>query len=149
MLTLQKQEIKPIFTKEMIQEKIKELASVLNNEYGTEEVCIICVLKGSIMFTVDLIKHLKMPLKVEFIRLSSYGSGTVSTGKVNAVDISLPDLNNRNVLIIEDIIDTGHTARFLTNFIQQNFKVKTYKFISLLDKKCRREVDMKPDRVRS
>ena len=145
MITLEKQEIKPIFTAEMIQNRIQEMASILNEEYGTEDVCVICVLKGSIMFTVDLIKHLKMPLEVEFIRLSSYGSGTISTGKVNAVDISLPDLNNRNVLIIEDIIDTGYTAQFLTNFIKQNFKVKSYKFISLLDKKCRREVDIKAD----
>ena len=97
------------------------------------------------MFTVDLVKHLKMPLRMEFIRLSSYGSGFTSTGKVNAVDITLPDLNNKNVLIIEDIIDTGHTAEFLINFITSNLKPKTLKFCSLLDKKCKREVDINAD----
>jgi hypoxanthine phosphoribosyltransferase len=86
-----------------------------------------------------------MPLKTEFIRLSSYGSATVSSGKVNAVDISLPDLNDKNVLIVEDIIDTGHTAQFLTNFINSNFKVKSYKFIALLDKRCKRQVAINPD----
>lgn len=97
------------------------------------------------MFMTDLSKSLKMPLKMEFIRLSSYGSGFTSTGKVNAVDISLPDLNDKNVLIIEDIIDTGHTAKFLMDFIKHNFKTKSLKFCSLLDKKVKREVDIDPD----
>ena len=85
------------------------------------------------MFAVDLVKNLKMPLKMEFIRLSSYGTGTVSTGKVHAVDISLPDLNDKNVLIIEDIIDTGHTAKFLLDFINNNFRIhgfsKNYNYL--------------------
>ena len=82
---------------------------------------------------------------MEFIRLSSYGSGFTSSGKVNTVDISLPDLNGKNVLIIEDIIDTGHTAKFLVDFINHNFKTKSLKFCSLLDKKIKREVDIDPD----
>lgn len=128
-----------------IQTRISEMADVLNSEYKNEEVYVVCVLKGSVMFTVDLIKYLTMPLRTEFIRLSSYGSGYTSSGKVNAVDISLPDLNGKNVLVIEDIIDTGHTAQFLTSFINHNFKTKSFKFISLLDKKCKREVDINPD----
>lgn len=128
-----------------IQTRIKEMARVLNDEYKDSEVYVVCVLKGSVMFTVDLIKHLTMPLRTEFIRLSSYGSGYTSSGKVNAVDISLPDLNGKNVLVIEDIIDTGHTAQFLTSFIRHNFKTNSFKFISLLDKKCKREVDINPD----
>ena len=134
-----------LFTEEQIQQKIKEIAESINDEYGNAAVYVICVLKGSIMFTVDLIKHLKMPLRTEFIRLSSYGANYTSSGKVSAVDISLPDLNEQNVLIVEDIIDTGHTAKFLTDFIQHNFKVKSLKFISLLDKRCKRVVDINPD----
>ena len=86
-----------------------------------------------------------MPLKMEFIRLSSYGTGMVTSGKVNAVDISLPDLNGKNVLIIEDIVDTGITAKFLTDFIGGNFKTKSTKFCSLLDKKITRQADIEPD----
>ena len=86
-----------------------------------------------------------MPVKMEFIRLSSYGSAFTSTGKVNAVDISLPDLNDKNVLVIEDIIDTGHTAKFLVDFINLNFHTKTVKFCSLLDKKIKRQVNIDPD----
>ncbi len=145
MKTIEKSDIKILLDEATIQTRIKKLAEELNSEYKDSEVYVICVLKGSIMFTVDLIKHLTMPLKTEFIRLSSYGSNMTSSGKVNAVDISLPDLNGKNVLIVEDIIDTGHTAQFLTSFINHNFKVKTYKFISLLDKRCKREVNINPD----
>ena len=97
------------------------------------------------MFMVDLCKHLKMPVKMEFIRLSSYGSGTKFSGKVNAVDIKLPDLNEKNVLIIEDIIDTGHTAKFLMDFLNHNFSFKDINFCALLDKKIKRVVDIKAD----
>ena len=138
-------DLKILFTEEKIQNAIKSLGNRLNNEYKNEELYLICVLKGSVMFMVDLSKQLKMPLKMEFIRLSSYGSGFSSTGKVNAVDISLPDLNDKNVLIIEDIIDTGHTAKFLVDFIKHNFRTKSLKFCSLLDKKIKREVNIDPD----
>ena len=138
-------DLKVLFTVEEIQKSVKVLGEKLNNDYGSEELYLICVLKGSVMFTVDLSKHLKMPLRMEFIRLSSYGSGFASTGKVNAVDISLPDLNDKNVLIVEDIIDTGHTARFLVDFIRHNFRTKSLKFCSLLDKKIKREVEIDPD----
>lgn len=130
---------------EELQRAIAALGAKLNKIYAGEELYVICVLKGSVMFMVDLSKHLKMPLKMEFIRLSSYGSAFTSSGKVNAVDISLPDLNGKNVLIVEDIIDTGHTAKFLIDFINLNFKAKTLKFCSLMDKKVKREVDIDAD----
>lgn len=136
---------KILISEQEIQFKIKDLADTFNKIYKDEEVYLICVLKGSIMFMVDLAKHLTMPVKMEFIRLSSYGSGTTSSGKVNAVNIKLPDLNGKNVIVIEDIIDTGHTAKFLTDFMNQNFKMKSFKFCSLLDKKSRREVDINAD----
>lgn len=138
-------DLKVLYDREAIQSVIKKLGEVLNSSYGDDELYIICVLKGAVMFMTDLAKHLKMPLRMEFIRLSSYGSGFTSGGKVNAVDISLPDLNDKNVLIVEDIIDTGHTAKFLMDFIRHNFKTKSLKFCSLLDKKVKREVEIDPD----
>ena len=138
-------ELKVLFSEEAIQKRIKELANEMNNFYKGEEVYAICVLKGAVMFATDLVKYLDMPLKMEFIRLSSYGTGTTSTGKVNAVDISLPDLNGKNVLIIEDIVDTGLTAKFLMDFMHCNFKTKSTKFCSLLDKKITRQTDIEPD----
>ncbi len=138
-------DLKVLFSENEIQNAIKKLGEKINADYEGEELFLICVLKGAVMFMVDLAKHLKMPVDMEFIRLSSYGSGFTSTGKVNAVDISLPDLNGKNVLIIEDIIDTGHTARFLMDFMNHNFKAKSVKFCSLLDKRIKREVDINPD----
>src|SRR5574344_1894901 len=126
------EELKTLFSEEDLQNRIKALAKELNTFYKGEEVIAVCVLKGAVMFATDLVKYLDMPLKLEFIRLSSYGSSTSTSGKVNAVDIKLPDLNGKNVLIIEDIVDTGLTA-------------KTLKFCSLLDKKSTRKVDVEPD----
>ena len=145
MKMIKESDLKMLFSEDMIQKSITELGLQLNKDYKNEDLYLICVLKGSVMFMVDLAKHLKMPVNMEFIKLSSYGSGFTSTGRVSAVDISLPDLNQKNVLIIEDIIDTGHTAKFLTDFINHNFKPKSLKFCSLLDKKCKREVDIDPD----
>ena len=97
------------------------------------------------MFATDLVKKMNIPVKMEFIRLSSYGGNTTSSGKVNAVDIALPDLNNKNVIIIEDIVDTGITAKFLIDFINLNFHTKTTIFCSLLDKKITRKTNVAPD----
>lgn len=145
MKPITEKDIKVLFTEEDIQTRIKELAKELNKEYAEQELYAICVLKGSVMFMVDFLKHITVPTRMEFIRLSSYGSNYTSTGEIHAVDLSLPDLNGKNVIIIEDIVDTGHTAQFLTTYLKHHFKMKSYKFISLLDKKCRREVEIEPD----
>ncbi len=139
------EDLKILFSENEIQNKIKELADEMNKFYNGEEVIAICVLKGAVMFATDLVKHLNMPLKMEFIRLSSYGTGFNTSGKVNAVDISLPDLNGKNVLIIEDIVDTGLTAKFLMDFMNTNFHTKSTKFCSLLDKKITRKTEIEPD----
>lgn len=144
-MEIKESDLKVLFTEEQIQKRIKELAEEMNKFYKGEDVYAICVLKGAVLFAVDIVRHMNMPLKMEFIRLSSYGTGMTTSGKVNAVDISLPDLNGKNVLIIEDIVDTGLTAKFLMDFIHCNFKTRSTKFCSLLDKKITRKVDIEPD----
>ncbi|MBQ9688270.1 hypoxanthine phosphoribosyltransferase [bacterium] len=144
-MQIKKQDITPLYTQEIIENTIKEIATQINNDYKDEKIYVVCVLKGAVMFATELVKYLDMPLKMEFVRLSSYGNSRTSSGKVNAVDISLPDLNDENVLIVEDMIDTGLTAKFLTDFINNNFKTKSTKFCSLLDKKSCRKVDIEPD----
>lgn len=139
--------MKPLLSEDEIQAKIKEIAAKINFNYLDQEICVICVLKGSVMFCADLIKRLNCDIKLEFIRLSSYGSSVTSSGKVNAVDISLPDLNGKNVLIVEDIVDTGLTAKFLLDFLQNNFRTKSTRLCSLLDKKCKRKVEIDADYV--
>ena len=139
------EDIHVLYSQEELQKRIKELAEELNNHFKGEDIFAICVLKGSVMFFADLVEHLTMPLKMEFIRLSSYGSNYSSSGKVKAVNLSLPDINGKNVLIVEDIIDTGHTAKFLLDFIGHNFQTKSTTFCSLLNKKSKRVVDVDAD----
>lgn len=138
-------DVKVLITEDQIRQRIKELAAGVNEDFGSEELYVICVLKGAVIFAADLVRELKMPVKMEFIRLSSYGGSRTSSGKVNAVDITLPDLNNKNVLIVEDIVDTGLTAKFLLDFIGLNFKTKSTKFCAFLDKKIFRQTDIEPD----
>lgn len=140
-------DIKPLFSEEEIQNRVKQVAAEIDSFYKGEEVYVICVLKGAAIFGADLVKSIKSSVKMEFIRLSSYGSSTQTSGKVNAVDIALPDLNDKHVLIVEDIVDTGLTAKFLLDFINLNFKTKTTKFCSLLDKKCYRKTEIEVDYV--
>lgn len=139
------EDIHVLYSQEELQKRIKELAEELNNHFKGEDIFAICVLKGSVMFFTDLVEHLTMPLKMEFIRLSSYGSNYSSSGKVKAVNLSLPDINGKNVLIVEDIIDTGHTAKFLLDFLGHNFQTKSTTFCSLLNKKSKRVVDVDAD----
>ncbi len=137
--------IKILHDEMTVQSGIKDLAQKLNAEYKGKEIVLIGVLKGAVMFTVDLAKFLTMPVKMEFIKLSSYGSNTCSSGKVKALDLTLPDLSGKNVIISEDIIDSGHTAKFLIDYIKHNYQVESLKFCTLLNKKIRREVDIDSD----
>lgn len=146
-MIIEKEKMKILYTESDIQQRVKGVAAEINSRFAEEELYVICVLKGAVMFAADLVKFLTMPVKMEFIRLSSYGSSMSTSGKVNAVDISLPDLNEKNVLIVEDIVDTGLTAKFLLDFINNNFRTKTTEFCSLLDKKCFRRTEIEPDYV--
>ena len=138
-------DVKELIPADKIQARIRELGSELNELYNGEEVCVICVLKGSVMFAADLVREFNFPVTLEFIRLSSYGSSTTTSGKVHAIDIKLPILDEKNVLIVEDIVDTGLTAKFLLEYISSNFNTKSTKFVSLLDKKISRKVELEPD----
>lgn len=137
--------IKILFSEEEIQKKIKELAVKINNDYKGEEICVICVLKGSAPFCVDLIKRINLPLTLEFIRVSTYEAET-STGKINQLDMTLPSLDDKNVLIVEDIVDTGFTVDFLINsFKLKNKNIKSLKIVSLLNKTIARKNNVKVD----
>lgn len=138
--------LKILHTEKTISNRVKELAEEINTTFGTEEdLTLVCVLKGSSMFFCDLAKHLKMPLQMEFIRVSSYGNDKVSSGNVQALDLTLPNLENKNVLIVEDIIDTGCTMEFLTSVLNRTHKPKSLKLITFLNKKCARKVPLEPD----
>lgn len=139
-------DLKVLISEEEIQNKLNVIAKDIENVFPPdEEIYVVCVLKGSVMFCVDLVKHFKRNILMEFIRISSYGQETRSTNNLQAIDLTLPDLHNKNVLIVEDIIDTGLTARFLTDLFKIKHQPKKLVFVSLLNKKCARQVDIEPD----
>lgn len=145
-----KKELKTLIKSEDLFEKIEKLADEINSYYEAhfgldEELTIVCVLKGAVMFFAELSKYLKMPLRMEFVSLSSYGAGEKSSGKVSALNLSLPPLENKNVLVVEDIMDTGLTLKFLLDFIKTKCKAQDVKLACLCDKKCARKYDIAPD----
>ena len=108
---------------------------------------VISVLKGAFVFASDLIRELSIPLQLEFVRISSYGSKHFSSGKIEAPLLLLPDLMGRDILIVEDIVDSGRTISFLKEYLYDQFKPKTLKVACLLNKQARREVNVKPDYI--
>lgn len=139
-------DLRVLISEEEIQEKLKKFAKDIENAFPKdEEIYVICVLKGSVMFCSDLVKHFNNPIQMEFIRISSYGHEQKSTSNLQAIDLTLPNLHDKNVLIVEDIIDTGLTARFLTDLFKIKHHPKKLLFVSLLNKKCARQIEIEPD----
>lgn len=139
-------ELKTLIDDVALQKRIKELAEEINDYYGCEkEITAICVLKGAVMFFCELVKYLKMPVRMEFVSLSSYGCSKTSSGRVSALNVSLPPLENERVLVVEDIMDTGLTLKFLMDYLVDKCNVKDAKLAVLLDKKCARKYDITPD----
>jgi hypoxanthine phosphoribosyltransferase len=143
--------IKVVYSELKIKKAVSSLAKKINNDYSkkkiTKPIVVISVLKGAFMFTSDLIKRIEHPLQIEFVRISSYGSKEVSSGKIDAPMLTLPDLSGRDILIIEDIIDSGRTIGFLKEYIVTQYKPKSLRVACLLNKDERREVNVKADYV--
>lgn len=142
------EDLKVLYSQEALAKRTKEIADKINKDFkDADSLVAIGVLCGSMLFLADLVKHLKMPVQLEFIRLSSYGNKQESSGKIKPVDLTLPSLEDKNVLIVEDIIDTGLTATFLIDYIKFQHKAKCIKFATLLDKKCARQHEVPIDYI--
>lgn len=125
-----------LISEEEIALRIDALAKAINEEFNGQELVVICVLKGAFMFCSDLIKKIELPVRLEFIQLSSYGEGTKSAGNVKVeMDLS-GSINNQNVLIVEDIVDTGLTIKTLSEMLEVR-NPKSLKLASLLYKPSR------------
>lgn len=125
---------------------VKKLADQISRDYAEKELILVCILKGAFMFLSDLIRHLRVPVMVDFVRLASYGAGTQSSGLVEITkDIETP-VEGKEVLIIEDIVDSGRTLQFLKERLELS-RPRSVKICTLLDKKARREVKIDPDYV--
>ena len=130
-------EIKTLIDVEKLQKRIEEMAQQIEEEYKGKEITLICILKGSVFFTVDLAKRINGDVKLEFIRVSSYGEGTESSGEIK-MKLDLKDsINGKDVIVIEDIIDTGRTLSYLIEYLKMK-KPTSVKLCTLLDKPDRR-----------
>lgn len=139
--------ITPFITQEQIQNRVEALGQELNTLYDSvEELIIICILKGGVMFAADLMKQLTVPCQLEFVRLASY-EGQKSTGTVRPVDLSLPSLNHKHVLLVEDIIDTGLTLSFFIDYLKSLHQPASLRLAVLLDKKEARQQHVQVDFV--
>src|SRR4030042_742368 len=136
--------LNPLLSREQIDSIIRGLANQISNDYRGKELVLVCILKGAFMFLSDLVRHLEIPVKIDFVRLASYGSGMKTSGRIEITkDVELP-VEGKDLLIADDIIDSGHTLQFLKDRIILS-NPRSVKICALLDKKTRREVEMKAD----
>ena len=133
-----------LLTRQEIEAAVSRVATEITRDYHDKHPLLIGVLKGSFMFMADLIRRLDFPLEVEFIGLSSYGKGSQTSGKIRLVQGLHSPIKDRNILVIEDIIDTGLTAAFLLDYLQKK-KPASLKLCALTDKPSRRRVPVTID----
>ena len=136
--------IEIMYNEEEINKRIIELSKKLNNYYKGESIIIMCILKGSFIFVSDLVRKLDMPLKIDFLKASSYRDKTYSEGEVDIEDDIRLDLSNQNVLIVDDIIDSGYTLEKIVTLIK-NKSPKSVKLCTLFNKEERREANIESD----
>jgi hypoxanthine phosphoribosyltransferase len=135
-----------LITEEQIQRRVAELAEEISRDYEGKEVILVGVLKGAFVFLADLMRKLKIPSRVDFLAVSSYGKFTESTGQVKILkDLDYP-IENEDVLIVEDILDTGLTLSYIYSLLKER-NPRSLKTVVLLDKPEKRVVDFKADYV--
>lgn len=138
--------LKKLFSRDEIDNAVKRLASQIENDYGDQKIVFICLLKGSFMFTSDLIRKIRNPSRIDFIRASSYGSGKSSKGEVTIAKDIEEGVEGENVIIVEDIIDSGLTLTSVRNLLL-NRNPKSLRICALLDKRARRKTEIEADYV--
>jgi hypoxanthine phosphoribosyltransferase len=137
-------EMRTHLCREDIEKAIERLAGEINKDYRDKNPLVIGVLAGSFIFLADLVRKLDFPLEIDFTRLCSYGSGTESSGKVKMLLEPLNPVRGRDILIVEDIADTGYSLSFLMDYLQKK-EPKSLKLCVLADKPSRREVPIHID----
>ena len=136
-----------LVTEDEIEQIVTRLGKEIDRDYADKNLVIVCVLKGSVMFTIDLSKKLNTVCEMEFVRTYSYGNGTESNGEVQMkIDFDRPDMADCDVLIIEDIVDSGNTLKFLVDHIKSKGP-RSVKTCAFLDKPSRRKIDIAPDYI--
>ncbi len=135
---------KVLFSKEQLAKRIKELAAQLDKDYADKTPLMVAILKGSVMFFTDLIREMTLPLEIDFMSISSYGSGVKSSGEVKMIKDLDNKIEGKDVIIVEDIVDSGYTMKYLTHLLEAR-NPSSIKICALLDKPSRRETDVAVD----
>lgn len=135
-----------LISEEDMFKRIEILGKQISKDYKGKEIAAICVLKGGVMFMADLVKHIDVPLSMDFMAVSSYGNETSSTGVVKIIKDLDESIEGKEVLIVEDIIDSGRTLSYLVNILQDR-NPNSIKICTLLDKPERRIVNVDVDYV--
>lgn len=138
------EKISVLIPEEEIRKRIAEVGAQLSRDYEGEEVLMICILRGGVFFACELAKHLTVPVSMDFMCVSSYGSGTVSSGRVKIIKDLDENIEGKHLLIAEDIVDSGNTLSTLIKILQVR-KPASIRLCTLLDKPERRVVDIKAD----
>lgn len=136
-----------LLTEDQIKVRVSQLAKEIDRDYRDDDgkLLLLCILKGSVVFMADLMKAISIPVDIDFMKVSSYGAGTQTSGDIKILlDLHRSDLNKCNVVVVEDIIDSGRTLSHLKKYLELR-GVKSVKTCTLLDKPERREVDFTPD----
>ncbi|TBL69033.1 hypoxanthine phosphoribosyltransferase [Paenibacillus thalictri] len=133
-----------LYSEQQIQEKVKEMGEMISRDFEGRNPLVICVLKGAFIFMADLVKQIAVPLEIDFMAVSSYGVSTKSSGVVKIIkDLDVP-VEGRNVLIIEDIIDSGLTLSYLIDVLERR-NARSVTVAALFDKPARRTAELDAD----
>ena len=135
-----------MITEEEIEKRIKEIADQINKDFAGQEVHLVCVLRGGSFFMCELAKSIELPVTLDFISCSSYGNDTKSSGVVRIVKDLSDSIVDKNVIVIEDVVDTGRTLKYLLKMLSER-QPRSLKLCSLLDKPSRRVTEVDTDYI--
>ncbi|MCQ2386350.1 MAG: hypoxanthine phosphoribosyltransferase [Clostridia bacterium] len=138
-----------LFSRQQLDEITTEVAEKIDRDYDGREakLLLVSVLKGSAVFMADLMRKIKKPMEIDFMKVSSYGSGTKTTGNINIhLDLRRENIEGYDILVVEDIVDSGRTLSYLVEYLKMK-GAKSVRTCTLLDKPSRREVNFDPDYV--
>ena len=134
-----------LISKEQLDEIVSRMAAQISEDYKDKNLLLLCILKGSVVFFSDLMRKITLPMQIDFMKVTSYGKGMKSTGNVRILlDLHREDFSEVDVLIVEDIIDSGRTLSTLVEYLKMK-GCRSVKTCTMLDKPARREVEFQPD----
>ncbi len=139
-------EVDILYSEEEVRQVVRKLGQQITQDYAGEDLLVVGILKGAFIFMADLVRQIDLPVKMDFMDVSSYGSSTQSSGEVRIMKDLENSIEGKNVLIVEDIVDTGLTLNYITEVLRKR-EPKSVKICCLLDKPSRRKSPIRPDYI--